>query len=52
MHALFRALHAVGYDGWVSFEDFSIEQPLAERLRDNLAYIRRIADFVAEVEVR
>lgn len=47
---LFRALQIVGYDGWVSFEDFSTEQPLADRLRDNLAYVRRIADSVAEVE--
>ncbi len=38
--ALFAALRAVGYDGWVSFEDFSAEQPLREHLRDNLAYAR------------
>ena len=50
VEALFRALHAVGYDGWVSFEDFSTEQPLLDRLRDNLAYVRRIAQSVAEVE--
>jgi sugar phosphate isomerase/epimerase len=40
--ALFRALRAVGYDGWVSFEDFSTEQALIERLRANLAYVRQI----------
>jgi len=38
--ALFRALHAVGYDGWVTFEDFSTELPLAERIRDNLTYAK------------
>jgi sugar phosphate isomerase/epimerase len=42
--ALFRALRQVGYDGWISFEDFSTDLPLADRLRTNLAYVRRIAD--------
>jgi len=40
--ALFDALLAVGYDGWVSFEDFSTAQPLFERTRDNLAYVRQV----------
>ncbi len=40
--ALFDALHAVGYDGWVAFEDFSTEVPLAQRIRDNLAYIKSL----------
>ena len=47
MAALFRALRAVGYDGWVSFEDFSTEQPLRQRIRDNLAYIKQVAAGVA-----
>lgn len=38
---LMDALHAVGYDGWIAFEDFSTDVPLAERIRDNLAYVRR-----------
>lgn len=38
---LFRALRQVGYDGWVSVEDFSTEQPLGDRLRENLAFLRR-----------
>jgi sugar phosphate isomerase/epimerase len=42
MQSVFRALAAVGYDDWVSFEDFSIEQPLRERLRDNLEYVKEI----------
>ena len=46
--ALFRALRQVGYDGWVSFEDFSREQPLIDRLRANLAYVRRVADAVKD----
>jgi sugar phosphate isomerase/epimerase len=38
--ALLAALRGVGYDGWVTFEDFSTEQPAAERVRDNLAYVK------------
>jgi sugar phosphate isomerase/epimerase len=44
--ALVRALRHVGYDGWVSFEDFSMEQPVADRLRANLAYVRRLVEAV------
>lgn len=40
--ALIEALAAVGYDGWISFEDFSTERPLEQRLRDNLKYVRGI----------
>ncbi len=47
MEALFQALRTIGYDGWVSFEDFSTEQPLHDRLRDNLAYIKQVAERVA-----
>ncbi len=47
MAALFRALRSVGYDDWVSFEDFSTEQPLADRIRDNLAYIKQVAQQAA-----
>lgn len=38
----FAALAAHGYDGWVTCEDFSTELPLAERTRDNLAYLHGI----------
>ena len=38
--ALLGALGVVGYDGWISFEDFSTERPVYERTRDNLAYVR------------
>lgn len=31
-----------GYDGWVTIEDFSTDLPLAERTRDNLAYLRSL----------
>lgn len=42
----FRALAAVGYDGWVTVEDFSTELPLAERTAGNLEYLRRTAALV------
>jgi sugar phosphate isomerase/epimerase len=41
--ALFAAMRQVGYDGWVCLEDFSTVQPIRERLRDNLAYVKSIA---------
>jgi sugar phosphate isomerase/epimerase len=40
MAALLATLREIGYDGWVSFEDFSIAQPTAERVRSNLAYVK------------
>jgi sugar phosphate isomerase/epimerase len=40
---LFAALRAVGYDGWVSVEDFTTEPPLAERVQDNLRSLLRAA---------
>ncbi|RKR86219.1 sugar phosphate isomerase/epimerase [Micromonospora pisi] len=44
--AYFGALAEVGYDGWVTVEDFSTARPLAERTRDNLAYLRTLAERV------
>lgn len=41
--ALFAALRTVGYDGWVSVEDFSEKLPLAERIRDNLDLLRTVS---------
>jgi sugar phosphate isomerase/epimerase len=40
LRGLFAALRQVGYDGWVSVEDFTTERPLAERVRVNLRYLR------------
>jgi sugar phosphate isomerase/epimerase len=43
--AVFDALQAVGYSGWISLEDFSTDvQPTKERLRDNLAYLTTAAE--------
>ena len=47
IRALFRAMKAVGYDGWVTLEDFSTERPLDDRLKENLEFLKRVA---AEVE--
>mgnify|MGYP001209486590 CR=1 FL=1 len=35
-------LKSVGYDGWLSFEDFSGSRPTDELLADNLAYIKSL----------
>lgn len=48
MAALLRALRQVGYDGWLSFEDFSTDGPLSERLRHNLAYIKAVVARIEE----
>lgn len=42
----FEALADVGYDGWVTVEDFSTAQPLAERLADNLSFLRAVREHV------
>ena len=36
------ALRQVGYDGWVTVEDFSTDLPLGTRTADNLAYLRSL----------
>jgi sugar phosphate isomerase/epimerase len=41
--AVFKALEAVEYRGWVTFEDFTSEQPRPERLRNDLAYVKHLA---------
>jgi len=43
LQRLFDGLAGVGYEGWVSLEDFSTELPLRERLRDGLAYVQELA---------
>jgi sugar phosphate isomerase/epimerase len=40
---LFAALRVVGYEGWVSCEDFSTEVPQEERTAANLATLRALA---------
>jgi sugar phosphate isomerase/epimerase len=40
--ALVDALHAVGYDGWIAFEDFSTGRGPRERTADNVARVRAL----------
>jgi sugar phosphate isomerase/epimerase len=37
---LFASLREVGYDGWSSVEDCATERPLADRVGENLRYLR------------
>ena len=39
---LFEALKQIGYDDWVSVEDFSSDVPQEDRVRDNLAYLKEL----------
>ena len=39
---LIKALKKVGYDGWLSVEDFSNEKPTREKLEDNIAYLKQL----------
>lgn len=43
---LFRGLRAVGYDGWITLEDFSTERYPDERLPENLVWMRKILEEV------
>ena len=40
--ALIKALVKVGYDGYLSVEDFSNEKPTREKLEDNIAYLKQL----------
>lgn len=42
IRALITALHDIGYDGWVTFEDFSLDFPIDERLQRNLSYVKNV----------
>lgn len=42
-----RSLKQVGYDGWITFEDFSTQRSVEENLVNNLAYIKAIVAEVA-----
>jgi len=44
---ILRALKKVGYDGWLSFEDFSQEQDQETRVRDNLVFMKELEGIVA-----
>jgi sugar phosphate isomerase/epimerase len=42
LRALFAALHAVGYDRWLSFEDVTPGGDLRARIRDNLSFVKQL----------
>ena len=39
---MIKALVKVGYDGWLSVEDFSNEKPTREKLEENIAYLKEL----------
>jgi sugar phosphate isomerase/epimerase len=39
---LIDALRSVGYDGWLSFEDFSKEASQEDKVKDNLEFIKQV----------
>jgi len=41
-HEIMADLKAVGYDGWLSFEDFSSEESTWEKCCNNLAYLKAL----------
>lgn len=43
---LFRGLKAVGYDDWITLEDFATERQPYERLPENLAWMKKIHEEV------
>ncbi len=45
--ALVTALFDVGYDGWISFEDFSTQQKIDDRMKFNIEYVRGLVDAEA-----
>ncbi len=42
IRALLSSLYAVCYDKWITFEDFSTEKPLDQRLTENLAWVKSV----------
>lgn len=42
----FKALKAVGYDGFITFEDFSCTKSSEEKLKTDISYIKNIAESI------
>ena len=42
--ALIGALLDIGYNGWISFEDFSTQQKLPDRTKFNIEFVRRLVE--------
>ncbi|HLU36163.1 MAG TPA: sugar phosphate isomerase/epimerase family protein [Thermomicrobiales bacterium] len=48
MRQLVRVLAEIGYDGWISFEDFSTERPIDDRLKSNIEFMKKIIAEAAQ----
>lgn len=44
IRALITALLDVGYDGWISFEDFSTQMKLADRTKFNIDFLKHLLE--------
>lgn len=44
--AVYRALKHVGYDDWIAIEDFCTAAPLATRIPDDLAFLKRVEAYI------
>ena len=44
IRALIAALLDIGYDGWISFEDFSTQQKLPDRTKFNIEFVKRLVE--------
>lgn len=42
VRALIGALLDIGYDGWISFEDFSTQQKIDDRMKGNIEFVKRL----------
>ncbi|HCE44312.1 MAG TPA: sugar phosphate isomerase/epimerase [Lentisphaeria bacterium] len=40
--ALLKALKDVGYDGWISFEDFSTEETTLQKMKKNIEFVKKV----------
>lgn len=44
IRALIGALLDIGYDGWISFEDFSTQQKLPDRMKFNIEFVKGLVE--------
>lgn len=42
VRSLIAALLDIGYDGWISFEDFSVQKKIDERLEFNIEFVKKV----------
>lgn len=44
VRALIGALLDIGYDGWISFEDFSTQQKIEDRMKTNIDFVKMLVE--------